>query len=456
MAVNSVPRTNYRYLMYPTANNPRLMQTVDWTIGTELTPDIYHDTGSVYPVAANRREQHQTMEGVGPLTISDMILALSSFVPYQISSGDNWNFLVHNGRIETGYTAPSDFVEMYLHSTLDDTEAPSYLLRTPALNELEMDIRREGEARMTQRWISTGLEAIDKRPAADYQPPYREINVIENIDWRISVRRADRGVFEDEVEPVNILRFMIRFPELRQMVYSLNDNSIGYSSTVVKQTQPQIDLHVTATTQWKTYLERYGHFYIDLKTRDNNFSLKMQAQQTELAAFEVEDDIWMATVMLTPFAAYSPVSATASTQGFEAGRYPTSGTATHFGYRSTTNPMGTIGTSGGFVPPSLADIYYDISGTRVYVGVGSNVEWPYLWPLRSIDIATSGATTTNVPMEFEKEDTTANTPDRWRSASTITTAPFTSGTSYTITFNWEWTPDRFMDITMTDTNITAL
>ena len=539
MAVNSVSRTNYRYIIYPESGKPRLMQTVDWTIGTELTPDIFWDAGSTYPVAANRREQHQTMEGVGPLSISDMILALASTFPYQITpdpSGDNWRFLSHNGRLEAGFTAPSDYHEMYMHSALEDADAPSYVLGVPALNELDFDIRREGEARMTQRWIATGLDVVNRRPIDQITPPYREINVIENIDWRVSIQRADRGLFYEEMEPVNILRCMIRFPELRQMVYSLNDSSIGYSSTVIKQTQPGIDLHITANTEWKMYLERYGHFYVDIKTRDESFSFRMQAQQTELTAFEIEEDVWMATVMLTPFAAFSPESANPSTQIFEAGVDAASPDTDHSGYRGGTGGFGTLGSTTGFIPEGLNDIYHSVETSKIYVSTSIGTEWPYLWPLESITIDDGTNPAETHPMEFQlslnvpnaasqtyyntdtdmwhistgsvaagfnwdagtaPDSTDINTGtwsmgdnawdngrwytavsstdwgdgviptegvfegdpselDYWITVDDITTSPFTSGEDYTVTLNWKWTPDRFLDINMTNTSFTEL
>lgn len=458
--VESVARTNYRYILYPSADKPRLMQTVDFTVGTELTPDIYHDAGSIYPVAANRREQHQTLEGVGPLTISDMILCLGSMFPYKVGTNDatadtdDWQFRFNNGYVPTGFTAPSDYHEMYLHSTLDETigaenedGAPSYSLASPALNELELDVRREGEARMTQRWISTGLSVVPKRvggtrvqsnPATiPYIPPYREVSVIENIDWRVAVQhvsydnRSGNVNFNEEVEPINLLRWSIRFPELRQMVYSLNDDSIGYSSTVVKQTQPVIDLHVTATTQWKQYLERYGHFYVTLKTRSSSpyhLEWKMQAQQTELAAFEVEEDIWMATVMLTPFASFAPISRTESSV-LMAGT-----TGTH------DNPTGYI--------PSGLTFAYNSTDDYVTISNGTTLDWPKLWPLASVKFGSADAT----PVTFTK---TSGNKGMWRTEdSSYSASPFVDNAK--VILNWAWTPDRFVDIRMNDTGITEL
>ena len=183
---------------------------------------------------------------------------------------------------------------------------------------------------------------------------------------------------------------MIRFPELRQMVYSLNDSSIGYSSTVVKQTQPGIDLHITANTEWKMYLERYGHFYVDIKTRDESFSFRMQAQQTELTAFEIEEDVWMATVMLTPFAAFAPESANDSTVTFAVGD-----DAYHHGYRVSSN-IGSLTSTTGFIPEGLVDLYYDDSNSKIHIGLSEGTDWPYLWPLESITVEM-----VTYPVEFQ-------------------------------------------------------
>ena len=345
---------------------------------------------------------------------------------------------------------------------------PSYSINVPALNEFEMDVRREGESRMTQRWIGTSVDPLGV-PDTDNstgeitytyvddmgsQPipnvPYRPIDVIQNTEFRVGVRRTENGVFYPESTPANVIRWMVRFPELRQMVWSLNDDSLGYSNTVPKQTTPVIDLHVTATQEWVQYLRRHGVYYINLHSSDesgkadNRLSWRMQCHKTELTAFEVEEDLFMATVMLTPFAVYAPSSGVTSTLSVTSANLSTTG---DIGY--IEDDAGAKASGDGFVPGNISKVYYDSSANKVVVSVPDGEKWPDLWPLESISIGTED------PINMQFIVNPARDGGEWRSVEDITSNPLTTGT-HVVTFNYFWVADRFADIRMNNTGIASL
>ena len=119
----------------------------------------------------------------------------------------------------------------------------------------------------------------------------------------------------------------------------------------------------------------------------------------------------MATVMLTPFAAFSPESANPSDQDFTAG-VDSVAASDHYGYRGGASGFGTLGMAGdGFIPEGLHDIYYNNETDKIYIATEDGAEWPYLWPLESITIDPLGTPVT-YPVEFQLSLNVPNADDQ--------------------------------------------
>ena len=184
--------------------------------------------------------------------------------------------------------------------------------------------------------------------------------------------------------------------------------------------------------------------------------MEMQSQITNLNAFELDEDLLMANIVLTPFASFAPESATDSSITFNSDvSSDISGLRT-----AESTPVGSkkSGASAvtGYVPDNIVDIYHNNAAGDKHIYVGTDTisdtiaGWPHLWPLQSITIGSD-----IYEMEYEFANTTNSTPNRWKTKDTITTSPFTTGNE-TVTFNWAWTPDRFLDVTILNTDITEL